>query len=116
MSPRQRRDALLALQSELASLTFLDPACGSGNFLTETYVSLRRIVGFHSGGAGGSPANGTTRFQRVMDAQDAHPSLAGEPPAPRQLFGASGFPTKMTESECVAKLFRRYQALVAGMK
>ena len=43
LSPRQRRDALLALQSELASLTFLDPACGSGNFLTETYISLRRL-------------------------------------------------------------------------
>ena len=27
----------------LASLTFLDPACGSGNFLTETYISLRRL-------------------------------------------------------------------------
>ena len=30
-------------QQKLASLTFLDPACGSGNFLTETYVSLRRL-------------------------------------------------------------------------
>lgn len=30
-------------QDKLASLTFLDPACGSGNFLTETYLSLRRI-------------------------------------------------------------------------
>lgn len=28
---------------KLASLTFLDPACGSGNFLTETYLSLRRL-------------------------------------------------------------------------
>lgn len=27
----------------LAGLTFLDPACGSGNFLTETYISLRRL-------------------------------------------------------------------------
>jgi type II restriction/modification system DNA methylase subunit YeeA len=27
----------------MASLKFLDPACGSGNFLTETYLSLRRI-------------------------------------------------------------------------
>lgn len=33
----------LAFQSKLASLTFLDPACGSGNFLTETYLSLRRL-------------------------------------------------------------------------
>ena len=30
-------------QSKLASLTFFDPACGSGNFLTETYISLRRL-------------------------------------------------------------------------
>lgn len=30
-------------QEKLASLTFLDPACGSGNFLTETYLSLRRL-------------------------------------------------------------------------
>ena len=30
-------------QDKLASLSFLDPACGSGNFLTETYLSLRRL-------------------------------------------------------------------------
>ncbi len=30
-------------QDKLATLTFLDPACGSGNFLTETYLSLRRL-------------------------------------------------------------------------
>lgn len=30
-------------QSKLATLTFFDPACGSGNFLTETYLSLRRL-------------------------------------------------------------------------
>lgn len=30
-------------QEKLASLKFLDPACGSGNFLTETYLSLRKL-------------------------------------------------------------------------
>ena len=30
-------------QTKLSELKFLDPACGSGNFLTETYISLRRI-------------------------------------------------------------------------
>ena len=40
---RQRRKKLDAFQDKLASLTFLDPACGSGNFLTETYLSLRRL-------------------------------------------------------------------------
>ena len=34
---------LEAFQRKLASLKFLDPACGSGNFLTETYISLRRL-------------------------------------------------------------------------
>lgn len=34
---------LAAFQEKLAGLTFLDPACGSGNFLTETYLSLRRL-------------------------------------------------------------------------
>lgn len=40
---RQRNNKLEAFQDKLASLTFLDPACGSGNFLTETYLSLRRL-------------------------------------------------------------------------
>lgn len=40
---RTRRQRLQELQDRLASLTFLDPACGSGNFLTETYLSLRRL-------------------------------------------------------------------------
>lgn len=30
-------------QSKLSSLLFFDPACGSGNFLTETYISIRRL-------------------------------------------------------------------------
>lgn len=30
-------------RNKLGSLTFFDPACGSGNFLTETYISLRRL-------------------------------------------------------------------------
>ena len=34
---------LLAFQKKLASLEFLDPAAGSGNFLTESYLSLRRL-------------------------------------------------------------------------
>jgi len=39
----KRNDALLAFQEKLGKLRFLDPACGSGNFLTETYLSLRRL-------------------------------------------------------------------------
>ena len=39
----KRRKRLLDFQQQLASLTVLDPACGSGNFLTETYLSLRRL-------------------------------------------------------------------------
>lgn len=40
---RTRTAKLRVFQRKLASLTFLDPACGSGNFLTETYLSLRRL-------------------------------------------------------------------------
>ena len=40
---KQRIRKLDSYQNKLASLTFLDPACGSGNFLTETYLSLRRL-------------------------------------------------------------------------
>lgn len=40
---RTRKAKLEAFQRKLAGLKFLDPACGSGNFLTETYISLRRL-------------------------------------------------------------------------
>jgi hypothetical protein len=40
---KQQTSALVAFQDKIASLHFLDPACGSGNFLTETYISLRRL-------------------------------------------------------------------------
>ena len=40
---KQRKRKLIEYQMKLSSLTFLDPACGSGNFLTETYLSLRRL-------------------------------------------------------------------------
>ena len=40
---RSRKAKLLAYQDKLASLEFLDPAAGSGNFLTESYLSLRRL-------------------------------------------------------------------------
>lgn len=40
---RMRLRKLHDFQDKLASLVFLDPACGSGNFLTETYLSLRRL-------------------------------------------------------------------------
>ena len=40
---KTRNRKLDAFQDKLASLTFLDPACGSGNFLTETFLSLRRL-------------------------------------------------------------------------
>ena len=41
--PKTRNKLLDAYQRKLASLKFLDPAAGSGNFLTETYLSLRRL-------------------------------------------------------------------------
>ena len=38
-----RKRRLNDFQHKLAGLKFLDPACGSGNFLTETYISLRKL-------------------------------------------------------------------------
>lgn len=40
---RTRDKKLRDFQVKLSGLIFLDPACGSGNFLTETYISLRRL-------------------------------------------------------------------------
>ncbi len=40
---RVREARLRAFQDKLAGLRFLDPAAGSGNFLTETYLCLRRM-------------------------------------------------------------------------
>ena len=42
-STRNRKKNLLAFQDKLASIKIFDPACGSGNFLTESYLSLRRL-------------------------------------------------------------------------
>lgn len=43
LSKPKRQAALEAFHNKLAKLYFLDPACGSGNFLTETFLSLRRM-------------------------------------------------------------------------
>nr|WP_296011114.1 DNA methyltransferase [uncultured Adlercreutzia sp.] len=40
---RKRMFELREFQNKLASLNIFDPACGSGNFLTESYISLRRL-------------------------------------------------------------------------
>ncbi|WP_165248882.1 class I SAM-dependent DNA methyltransferase [Adlercreutzia sp. ZJ141] len=40
---RKRMFALRAFQNKLALLNIFDPACGSGNFLTESYIQLRRL-------------------------------------------------------------------------
>lgn len=40
---RKRKRRLEKFQITLSTLKFLDPAAGSGNFLTETYLCLRRI-------------------------------------------------------------------------
>ncbi len=40
---KARNIRLLEFQTKVASLSFLDPACGSGNFLTESYLSLRKL-------------------------------------------------------------------------
>ncbi len=42
-NPRNKKTNLENFQNKIANLKFLDPACGSGNFLTETYICLRRL-------------------------------------------------------------------------
>jgi len=37
------KQKLIQLQDKMASLKFLDPACGSGNFLTQAYLDLREL-------------------------------------------------------------------------
>ncbi len=40
---KQRKEKAKKYQDKLASLYFLDPAAGSGNFLTESYLSIRKL-------------------------------------------------------------------------
>lgn len=69
-----RRKRLPAFQEKLASLCFLDPACGSGNFLTETYLSLRKleneviaqIVADSTGQVGGQMMLGAETLNPIM--------------------------------------------------
>ena len=41
--PATLKNRAQQFQEKLSRLVFFDPACGSGNFLTETYLSLRRL-------------------------------------------------------------------------
>ena len=43
LTPRQKKNRYTNLHRKICSLTFFDPACGSGNFLTETYLCLRDL-------------------------------------------------------------------------
>ena len=40
---KNKKSRAIAFQDKISKLKFLDPACGSGNFLTESYTSLRRL-------------------------------------------------------------------------
>ena len=40
---KTRIKKLTEFQEKLSSLNFLDPACGSGNFLTQTYIEIRKL-------------------------------------------------------------------------
>ena len=41
--PKTQKERAEKFRDKLSNLTFFDPACGSGNFLTETYIALRRL-------------------------------------------------------------------------
>lgn len=40
---KEKEKQLKNFQQKISSLTFLDPSCGSGNFLTESYISIRSL-------------------------------------------------------------------------
>ena len=40
---KTKKERAYAFQARISNLKFFDPACGSGNFLTESYTSLRRL-------------------------------------------------------------------------
>ena len=60
-------------RKKLAQLTFLDPACGSGNFLTETYLSLRRLE--NEALRAMYRQQSEQGLQQIMDSQDATSAL-----------------------------------------
>lgn len=69
-TPRMLRNRLQKFHQRLCSLKFFDPACGSGNFLTETYLSLRKLedevlVQLHKGQVGFSFSSDETAGKRV---------------------------------------------------
>ncbi|MCI1207340.1 MAG: N-6 DNA methylase, partial [Microbacteriaceae bacterium] len=68
-SDRVRRGKLRAFQDKLAGLQFLDPACGSGNFLTETFLSLRKledqVLQELAGGQGSFDLGGNMKLAKV---------------------------------------------------
>lgn len=43
LTERKKLNRLRKLHDKICDLRFFDPACGSGNFLTETYLSLRKL-------------------------------------------------------------------------
>lgn len=43
LGERARHNRLEKFHEKIAGLSFFDPACGSGNFLTETYIQLRKL-------------------------------------------------------------------------
>lgn len=43
LTPKKRKNKLREFRNKIGSMRFFDPACGSGNFLTETYLCLREL-------------------------------------------------------------------------
>ena len=43
LTPKKRKNRLKSFRDKIGSMRFFDPACGSGNFLTETYLCLREL-------------------------------------------------------------------------
>lgn len=77
-SINERLKELEAFHNKLAKLSFFDPACGSGNFLTETYISLRRLENriiaekrdIKTGLSGNENYQGQISFANILSSED----------------------------------------------
>jgi hypothetical protein len=96
---KARTEKLQALQQKLAAIRCFDPACGSGNFLTESYLSLRRLEndilretvtrqGYGSGVLGFGEAAYSTPSRSASSSSTASRSTTSPSPSPRPRYGS----------------------------
>jgi len=107
--PKTKDAKLRAFQDKLASLKFLDPACGSGNFLV-IEATAQGILDARAKYPDSSLADLYDELTMPFELRKAHQAND------RAVMDAYGFDLKMTEQECVAELMKMYQKLAEEVK